>query len=172
MARRSTASSFISMVKNWNVPRPADFARYIAASEFLSSVFTSSPSVGWMLMPALQPMLSSWPAIIIGSPMRVMRRRMVRKMRSSRVWSLRISTNSSPPRRATVSPSRTVDCSRSAIFRSTSSPKLWPRLSLMTLKWSRSMKTTATGRGMRCETIDCFRRSSSRWRFGSPVSAS
>ena len=37
-----------------------------------------------------------------------MMRRMVRKITSSRVWSERISTNSSPPRRATVSPSRTA----------------------------------------------------------------
>ena len=71
---------------------------------------------------------------------------MVRKITSSRVWSDRISTNSSPPRRATVSPSRTAACSRSPTWRSTSSPKLWPRLSLMTLKWSRSMNTTAIER--------------------------
>ena len=70
---------------------------------------------------------------------------MARKITSSLVWSFRISTNSSPPRRATVSPSRSTERSRSAMLRSSSSPALWPRLSLTNLKWSRSMNTTAIG---------------------------
>ena len=42
--------------------------------------------------------------------------------------------NSSPPRRVTVSVSRTHCFSRSAVCRSTSSPAAWPRLSLIDLE--------------------------------------
>ena len=56
----------------------------------------------------------------------------------------RISTNSSPPSRPTTSPSRTTERSRSAAAASTRSPSAWPSVSLMTLKWSRSISTTAT----------------------------
>ena len=62
---------------------------------------------------------------------------------SARCKSSRITTNSSPPRRATVSSSRTVRVSRSATRRSTASPTGWPRLSLIFLKWSRSRNNKA-----------------------------
>ena len=81
--------------------------------------------------------------------------------------------NSSPPRRATVSPARTHDFRRSATSTSKASPAWWPRLSLITLKLSRSRNSTATR---------CFRRSAcatARWsrsrkrvRLGNPVSES
>ena len=51
--------------------------------------------------------------------------------------------NSSPPNRPSMSRSRTTDRSRSLITRSSSSPTAWPRLSLITLKLSRSMNSTA-----------------------------
>src|SRR6185295_18678301 len=50
----------------------------------------------------------------------------------SRPGSTRV--NSSPPRRATVSPSRTHETMRSATFSRTRSPTVWPRESLMSLK--------------------------------------
>ena len=55
----------------------------------------------------------------------------------------RMITNSSPPRRATVSVVRTLCCSRRANALSTSSPAAWPRLSLMPLKRSMSRYISA-----------------------------
>ena len=46
--------------------------------------------------------------------------------------------NSSPPRRASASPCRRHDSSRRDTAVSSSSPTMWPRLSLTTLKRSRS----------------------------------
>ena len=53
--------------------------------------------------------------------------------------------NSSPPKRATMSPGRRWARSRGATARSSSSPAWWPRLSLISLKWSRSRKRIPTG---------------------------
>ena len=53
------------------------------------------------------------------------------------------SVNSSPPKRATSEDSGVVASSRSPSATSSSSPTLWPRLSLTTLKRSRSMNITA-----------------------------
>ena len=52
-------------------------------------------------------------------------------------------TNSSPPKRATTSVSRTIVRSRSATAISSRSPRGWPSVSLTCLNWSRSMKCTA-----------------------------
>ncbi len=57
--------------------------------------------------------------------------------------------NSSPPWRAMVSSSRTHSESRRDTWRSSSSPTSWPRVSLMFLKLSRSMNSTATLRPAR-----------------------
>ena len=62
----------------------------------------------------------------------------------------RMIVNSSPPRRVTVSVSRTHCFSRSAVWRSTSSPAAWPTLSLMFLKLSRSTNSSANCCGSRC----------------------
>ncbi|MNH34126.1 hypothetical protein D3C79_947010 [compost metagenome] len=51
--------------------------------------------------------------------------------------------NSSPPRRATRSCSRSWARMRSATLISTSSPTAWPKLSLICLKWSLSRNSTA-----------------------------
>ncbi len=62
----------------------------------------------------------------------------------SRLPSPRISAaNSSPPRRAAVSPARTESWSLRAASTSSSSPAWWPMVSLTALKPSRSMKSTA-----------------------------
>ena len=55
-----------------------------------------------------------------------------------------ITTNSSPPSRATVSVERTAAVSRGASASSTSSPAAWPGASLIVLKRSRSSTSTAT----------------------------
>ena len=53
--------------------------------------------------------------------------------------------NSSPPKRATMSPGRRWARRRGATARSSSSPAWWPRLSLISLKWSRSRKRIPIG---------------------------
>ena len=53
--------------------------------------------------------------------------------------SVRTTANSSPPRRAAVSPGRTERSMRLPISCSTSSPRSWPQRSLIPLKSSRSM---------------------------------
>ena len=52
--------------------------------------------------------------------------------------SLRNTMNSSPPVRPTISVARNMDCRRTARFRSTSSPKACPMVSLIFLKLSTS----------------------------------
>jgi hypothetical protein len=57
----------------------------------------------------------------------------------------RITTNSSPDRRATVSVSRSDERRRAATVIRSTSPALWPMLSLTNLKRSRSISITHTG---------------------------
>ena len=84
-----------------------------------------------------------------------------------------ISTNSSPPRRATVSMSRTTLLSRCATTLSSSSPARCPSESFTSLKRSRSSKMTANVWPCRsASTMDWLMRSSIKTRFGSPVRAS
>ena len=82
-------------------------------------------------------------------------------------------TNSSPERRASVSPGRMRPAIRSATATRRSSPTRWPWLSLTDLKRSRSTKRIATGWPRRpLRSRACSSRSSRRRRFGRPVSAS
>ncbi len=82
-------------------------------------------------------------------------------------------TNSSPPRRATVSFSRTICVSRRAASISNWSPPAWPMESLTILKRSRSQNSTASWAPRRRVAIRLSaRRDSSRLRLASPVSAS
>ena len=96
------------------------------------------------------------------------RRRSDRLMiRSSRI------TNSSPPKRAIVSPGRTAPVRRSAAATSSSSPARWPSESLMTLKSSMSANRTARRVlvSRRRSSASASVRSKSA-RLGSPVSGS
>ena len=82
-------------------------------------------------------------------------------------------TNSSPPKRATVSGAQTTPRSRTATWRSSSSPALWPRLSLTTLNRSRSSSSKAMWSRRRARAASaCVSRSANRARLGSPVSTS
>ena len=82
-------------------------------------------------------------------------------------------TNSSPPSRAAVSPSRMQASSRSAVSTSTASPASWPRLSLTSLKWSRSQNSSAIGRPVTAARARASEVLASRVaRLGSPVSSS
>ena len=82
--------------------------------------------------------------------------------------------NSSPLRRATVSAGRKQDCRRRATSTSSSSPRTWPRLSLITLK--RSTSRTSTEKLVWCRRFSsarrCSRRSRKSARFGKPVRTS
>ncbi len=83
-----------------------------------------------------------------------------------------ISTNSSPPKRATVSAVRTTVPSRRATSCRSSSPARCPKESLMSLKRSRSQTSSAKDRMSRSAcAMACCRRSSSRTRFGRPGQA-
>src|SRR5471032_2380275 len=57
--------------------------------------------------------------------------------------------NSSPPRRAMVSTSRSSSCRRRATACSSRSPVWWPWVSFIFLKWSRSMNSTAAAPPLR-----------------------
>ena len=74
--------------------------------------------------------------------------------------------NSSPPKRATMSPGRRWARSRGATARSSSSPAWWPRLSLISLKWSRSRKRIPTGEP---ETVAALQRVAERVDEAEPV---
>ena len=79
--------------------------------------------------------------------------------------------NSSPPKRLTVSPWRTQLRSRSATSASRRSPAAWPRLSLISLKPSRSRNRIATVPS--CQRARaCSTRSWNRARLARPVSGS
>ncbi len=83
--------------------------------------------------------------------------------------------NSSPPRRAAVSPARSVAASRREAAMSRWSPTVCPSVSLTTLKSSRSMKSALTSvppRSRRPLTRERSIRFSSRTRLGRPVSES
>ncbi len=62
--------------------------------------------------------------------------------------------NSSPPKRATVSLERTACLSRGAAAASSSSPTSWPRLSLTSLKRSRSRNRIAVGALAAAQALD------------------
>jgi hypothetical protein len=114
-------------------------------------------------MPTLADGNSSRPATHIGAPS-------VSSMRcasSSAAPSPSIrstsTANSSPPRRETMSSPRTADTIRRPASTSSSSPAAWPKLSLTSLKRSRSRNSTANTGDRRCgRAIARCRRSSRR----------
>ncbi len=126
-------------------------------------------------MPIEHEVLSGCPSTIIGEPMAAM-------VFSATCWApsswsssrfSRITANSSPPSRATVSVARTHAVSRAATRFSSSSPTWWPSESLIVLKRSRSMNMNAKPTWfLAALKTHCSRRSWSSTRLGSPVSAS
>ena len=82
-------------------------------------------------------------------------------------------TNSSPPSRPTVSSWRMALANLAATATSSWSPAAWPKVSLMSLKLSRSKKRTATGVCSRRDRASIRSiRSRINARLGSPVSES
>jgi hypothetical protein len=87
--------------------------------------------------------------------------------------SVETTTNSSPASRAIMSLPRTTLRMRVAAWVRSSSPALWPSVSLTRLKPSRSMnRTTIAGPPDRIAAVDAARCSFSASRFGSPVNGS
>ncbi|MNT12118.1 hypothetical protein D3C72_1470340 [compost metagenome] len=165
---------------------PQFFAWYMAVSAYLSSELQSSPSSGYSEMPMLAVTKISCASIMKGRRMASLTRCATFSASSTRSRSGINIVNSSPPRRARLLPPKVASSSYSA--RSTRSlgrmvsrrrsdttlskwsPTSWPRVSLMRLKASRSMNSTAN-------FLSCsFERTSSRssvsrnaCRLGMPV---
>ena len=177
-ARRCTTAACISGSKKRTVLRPASLAWYMARSACFirSSALASSPTNS--TTPMLHELCMAWPARAMGEARACS---ILCATPSAWVaawwdWALkpsRMTTNSSPPRRATVSPSRTAATRRWPISLSSKSPCSWPRLSLTSLKLSRSMNISAPcSRVRRPLCSACSSRSSSRRRLGRRVSGS
>ena len=152
--------------------RPAALTSRIAASAWRSSSSRLAPSAGCSAMPTLAVTVKLRPSSVKGRCSASITRRAAASApaASERCTS---STNSSPPRRATLSIWRTPAARRSPISTSTRSPKAWPRVSLMCLKWSRSSCSSAKGSPSRAASASArSTRSASSARLGRPVSAS
>ena len=173
ISKRSTAFSPSSAEYSLIRLRPSAFARYIAMSAFASNADTSLPSSGKTAMPTLAVIFTPWPPSCISSltAARIFSANSCRPARSGTVST--ITTNSSPPNRATRSLSRMQARTRRAISRSNWSPVGWPRVSLMDLKLSRSRKKTAKPLLLRCALATaCCKVTLKEARLGSPVSES
>jgi hypothetical protein len=83
------------------------------------------------------------------------------------------SRNSSPPQRASMSPTRTAACAHCPNRCNTASPIAWPWTSLISLKWSMSISPRAINGSARPRTASssCIRSSAAR-RFARPVRSS
>ncbi len=113
------------------------------------------------------------PSSLKGSLSAASRRSATRSGPAASERSSAITTNSSPPRRPSVSVARTTPSSLAATAFSSSSPAPWPSVSLMDLKLSRSTNSAATGVWSRRERASiCSMRSRISVRLGSPVSGS
>ena len=149
-------------------------ARYMAVS---ASRMRAS---GLSLSPAATPMLAEvaiWRRLALasrnGSRRTASSRSATTVSRSPVKGPSESTTNSSPPRRPTVSDSRTAEESLSATARSSSSPTLWPKVSFTFLKSSRSMKNTAMGVPLlRAVSRNWYTFWSTKSRFGRPVRGS
>jgi hypothetical protein len=111
-----------------------------------------------MLMVAVSSVRSDATAIPVADTMRRSRSAAAEAVASS-VSRMAI-RNSSPPKRATMSPGRRLSRSRAAISASTASPAAWPKVSFTALKRSTSATITAKGRA-------AARASAMRWRWAS-----
>ena len=145
----------------------------MAASELRISASASRPSSGNTLMPIEGVTVSSRPSRTMGSDSVSMIFCATWAESAPILISGSTTTNSSPPTRHTVSPSRSCLTRRAATSLSSRSPTACPRESLMVLNRSRSMNITAVCLRLRYDSASAWvSRSSSRRRFGRPVRAS
>ena len=101
-----------------------------------------------------------------------LRSRAARSSASSSPASGSRTANSSPPSRARTSPGRSAGCRRGPTWRSSWSPAWWPRLSLTSLKPSRSSSSSAAGRRAVAVVSTRAVSSSRARRLARPVSSS
>ena len=169
-------------------PRPLRLASYIAVSASRSR--PSASATGWaeVTTPMLALLCRRWPRSSYGRASTCSSRSATVPASAGACRSASSTTNSSPPSRAAVAgwpratvsgwrppaPSRRAPCSRSAIWRSSSSPAAWPRVSFTCLKRSKSRNISAKWRAgsARQRATACCSAGSSAARLGRPVSAS
>ena len=150
---------------------PRSLARYMAASAFSSM----SPGVDEPSLRAI-PMLADTTICSVSTSTGSARAAAMRSAiitASLRSLTSQSTANSSPPSRPTLSLSRSASSTRAAVVRSRRSPASWPSESLITLKRSRSMNSTATSppaRRVRASAMPT--RSRKRMRLGRPVTGS
>ncbi len=189
MARRKAPSSdsraviaaWMSSLKKQKMPRPIDLARYIAMSVRRTRPSRSTSSVGYIEMPMLTEITMSSSPTTMGALSASSRRWAMSAASSAPPRLSAMTVNSSPPRRemvkllsspvrATESMQRRQPPSFLATCCKRRSPASCPRLSLTTLKRSRSRNISAKGRPLLCAR--CIARSSrlrNRARLGNPV---
>ena len=153
---------------------PPAFAMYIATSALRTMSAAPSTASRAPATPMLAEMLTDCPPMAYGArSSRTSRSAMLRALRRSGRSSVS-TANSSPPRRATRSPSRTRPPIRSVMATSRSSPAAWPMVSFTILKSSMSMNSTAATVSRRSPST-ATTRSRVSWnerRLATPVSAS
>ena len=153
-----------SLSKIAHCPPPSDFARYMARSAWCNKSWNRRQSCGaavpaaWAgetpapqamserplsAMPTLALVVMLRPSIVAGACNRSRIRLATSPASSLFRNSSRKTVNSSPPYRAAISPGRMQPTSRRATSHKTRSPTKCPKLSLIVLKPSRSMKQTA-----------------------------
>ena len=139
MSKRSVAQARISASKISKRHPPACLARYIAVSESRSSVSAESSGPDRNARPTLAETNASTPSRSNGRSTSATMRRATSTPARASSRSSAITTNSSPPRRPTVSGVRKPSRKRCDTWISSRSPALCPRLSFTIFTRSRSM---------------------------------
>ena len=124
---------------------PPSLARYMATSADHMSAAASSASWGAKAMPMLAPTWAVTPPRTNGVDSAAAMRWATATATSGSA-STSTAANSSPPRRTGTSLGRRLSCRRGPSWRRSSSPAGWPKESLISLKWFRSMNKKATER--------------------------
>ena len=170
---RAITASCIDGSKTTTRPLPRAFAEYIATSALRSR----SPALSMPGRPAATPTLArtftSRPSISKNEPIAAVSRLATRIDAFMSGVSRSSTANSSPPRRAAMSLERSTEPRRSPTATSSASPAACPRLSLTSLKSSRSTNRTIGtnplgSRASRREATTCVNSD----RLASPVSGS
>ncbi len=152
---------------------PEFFASYIAASAFLTSSVASFPCDGKMLMPILPPENICWFSIRKGLLSSCKIFLATNSVSLLDLWGFNMIANSSPPSLATKSDCLTVFESLDETSLISLSPAGWPKLSLVSLNWSKSIYMTAMDCLLRKQLfINIPRCSSNCLRLGSCVRVS
>jgi hypothetical protein len=173
MASRRLARARIAWSNTSRRLPPRALARYMAASAFSTSDSGRARPPDASAMPTLMVTNTSASPSANGAVATCATRSAIASACASSAMPSQRMVNSSPPKRATVSPGRMTSWSRLPSATSSRSPALWPRESLMNLNRSRSRNSTATEERLRWVRASASPiRSRKNTRFGRPVSAS